>query len=285
MKDTSNKELGDLGTGYRVLDVRCSSIDDEVTSNDGCEIPVPPRRALPGIVSAAPSAASSCSFDANRLVAHRPTVSIRYSMPTVKQIVSARRQRKPSWFVKMLLAERVPLMLALAGIATSAFLAMLFSIVEPRTAVLSRYEGANVPAHRDGDILHYDRDAQTRVSEGDQDERVIVPIQAPGGTAPQIFNLRSLIIFAPMLIGVGIFLLSMVLRLMGMRRNEKRESDSIAPLAVAKVGVEPTVSENPPVVNALPGKIELLPLESPRQPPMPQESAESAEQKPMRRAA
>jgi hypothetical protein len=280
MKDASNKELGDLGTGYRVLDVRCSSVDDEVTSNDGCESSPPPRRALPGIVSVAPLNASSCRF-----AAQRPTVPIRYSMPTVKQIASARRQRKPSWLVGMLLAERVPLMLALAGIATSAFLAMLFSIVEPRPTVLSRYEGANVPSRSDGGVLHRNGDAQARVSEGDQDERITLPIQAPGGSTPYVFNWRSLIIFTPMLIGVGIFLLSISLRLLGMRRDEKRESDSIAPLAVAKVGVEPIVSENNPVVNSSPGKTDLLPLESPRQPPMPQEPAESTEQKPMRRAA
>lgn len=135
MKKPSRHNLGEA-VGYCVLDVKCVSIDDDAAHNEslGLDAAVPSFTTVQ-LPPAQPNVATSV-----RSVRRRRSMRLRYSELTAAQIAAVRRKRF-SRLVRFLREERIPLLCALTGIAMSTLLAMLFSMLDPRAAMLGIRDG------------------------------------------------------------------------------------------------------------------------------------------------
>jgi hypothetical protein len=186
-------EAGDLGTGYRILDVKCARVEE----NAEAEVR---RNRAPATVRVAPANttfAPPAALPRRRIMPHPRPATIRYSRATAVQVAAARRKR-PSRIKQLVRAERTPLLLALTGIAMSAFLAMLFSILEPRTSSLLSARDASNP------VANYSGDAQPHRSPTGTRE---------GGTATVLLVLKAFIILLPAMLGLSVLFASLLARL------------------------------------------------------------------------
>jgi hypothetical protein len=193
MAHDERKEACDLGTGYRVLDVKCARIEEKA------EAEAPDTRA-PATVQAAPV---TTAFPApvvlprRRFVSERRLKRIHYSRATATQVAAVCHKR-PSWIKEFVRTERTPLLLALTGVAMSAFLAMLFSILEPRTSsLLSARDAGNPATSFSGDTQRHGSSTAAR----------------EGGTPAVILILKAIVVFFPAMLGLGILLASLLRRL------------------------------------------------------------------------
>jgi hypothetical protein len=120
-------------------------------------------------------------------------------------------------------------MLALTGVATSAFLAMLFSMFESRvSAALSIRESGRL----------------TRNASVTREGRAVAPAYAPSDPIAAILVLKPIIVPFPAAIGVGILFASWLGRMM---RTYRRAKFRDAWAQSKNVGTDPALRQNLPV--------------------------------------
>jgi hypothetical protein len=191
VKDAAKGTLADLLAGYRMLDVTYVCVDAAEADRLPAEAVLAPAvvKALP-----APVAPGHGVFQ-----------------PRNHPVVGRRRlaQRRPgrraqtARLIELFCEERVPLLLALTGIAMSSFLAMLFSMFEPRhTAAWNMGSQGSVAA----DVM------------GVRKGRLPVAVSPWGDLAVAMRIVRPWVVPFPAVLGLGF----LSLRLIGRARRRRR---------------------------------------------------------------
>ena len=264
MKNTTKNELGGVGTGYRVLDVRCVCVEDDA-AND----------VHPGRTTTVPSSAKiglpalrPIVLARERFTPRSRSAPIRYSEATSTQIAAARRKRSMR-LGKIVREERIPLLCALTGIATSTLLAMLFSMLEPRAVSLGVRNGGSAAVEREyGDGYEYG--AQGTAQEG----RGTATPTVPSEVVAAILAVKPWIVPFPAVLGLAILMASWLGRIVRAVRSPRFSATDSA--SDRNVGENQASRCSEPAISPTKKQTEAHRAESP---------SVASEQEPWRRAA